>query len=104
MDLRQKRRQKLKDKTRSSQKAFTKYRIHPKAPYWTSEKSAEIHLKELVTDLDFEGKSVLDAGCGLGNVIPHISRKAKKFDYTGVDIVPKFIQAAQKKYPNTDLF
>jgi len=99
MSFKQGRQQELKEKAEGYQKAFKKYGVHPKALYCTSEKSAELRFRELVADLDFEGKSVLDAGCGFGDIIPHISRKAKKFDFTGVDMVPEFIQAAQKKYP-----
>ena len=87
MNFKQRKQQELKKKTGSYQKAFKKYGVHPKTLRWISEKSAELHLKELVADLDFEGKSVLDVGCGFGDILPHISRKAKKFDFTGIDDV-----------------
>lgn len=99
MNFKQKRQQELKEKAKIYQKAFKKHGVHPKALRWASAKSAGLRLKELVADLDFEGKSVLDVGCGFGDIIPYLSRKAKKFDFTGVDMVPEFIQAAQKKYP-----
>lgn len=99
MGFKQDRQQELKEKAESYQKAFRKYGVHPKALRWASAKSAKLRLKELVTDLDFEGKSVLDVGCGFGDIIPYLSRKTKKFNFTGVDMVPEFIQAAQKKYP-----
>jgi len=89
----------LKKKIASYQKSFKKYGSHPKALYWASEKAAELRYRELVADLDFEEKTILDVGCGFADIIPFISRKTKKFKFTGVDIVPKFIQAAQKKYP-----
>lgn len=91
--------QELKKKIKSYQEAFKKYGAHPKALYWASEKAAELRYKEMVTDLDFEGKTILDVGCGFGDIIPYISQKTNKFDFTGVDMVPEFIQAAQKKHP-----
>lgn len=91
--------QDLKKKTRSYQKTFKKFGIHPKALQWRSEKAAELRYRELVADLDFEGKSVLDVGCGFGDIIPYIARKTNKFEYTGVDAVSEFIRVAGKKNP-----
>ena len=89
----------LKKKISSYQRSFKKYGINSNALQWKSEKSAELRYQELMADLDFEGKTILDVGCGFGDIIPYISRKTNKFDFTGVDMVPEFIQAAQKKYP-----
>lgn len=89
----------IKKKIKSYQNAFKKYKVHPKSLFWATKKAAEQRYKQLVADLDFEGKTVLDVGCGFGNIIPFISKKAKNFSYTGVDAVPEFIKAAQKKYP-----
>jgi len=99
MSFKQKRQQELKEKTENYQRAFNKYKVHPKSLFWASKKAAALRHKELTTDLNFEGKTVLDVGCGFGDIIPFISKRAKSFSYTGVDIVPEFIQAAQDKYP-----
>ena len=99
MSIRQKRQQKLKEKTESYHEAFKKHKVHPKSLFWTSKKAATLRYKELVADLDFEGKTVLDVGCGFSNILPFISKKAKSFSYIGVDIVPEFIQVARNKYP-----
>ena len=56
-------------KRESYQKTFKKYGAHPKALRWTLKKAAEIRYSELVADLDFEGKSILDIGCGFGDII-----------------------------------
>lgn len=103
MDIK-KENQELEKKVKSYQKAFKKYKVHPKSLFWATEKAAEQRYKELMVDLDFEGKTVLDVGCGFGDIIPFISKRAKKFSYTGVDIVPEFIQVAQKNTPNIGLF
>ncbi len=99
MNINQKRQQELMEKVKSYQKSFKKYKVHPQSLFWTSEKAATLRYKELVADVDFTDKTVLDVGCGFGNIIPFISKKAKNFSYTGVDIVPEFIQAARDKYP-----
>ena len=87
-------------KKESYQKTFKKYGVHHKSLHWTSKKAAEIRYRELVADLDFEGRSILDVGCGFGDIIPFIKQKAKLFQYTGVDIVPEFIKVNREKYPH----
>ena len=100
----------LKKHIKGYQKRFKKYGDDPRAFQCASKKAAEVRYRELVADLDFngprprgplarKGKTVLDVGCGFGDIIPFIQKKAGKFDYTGVDIVPEFIEAARKKYP-----
>lgn len=86
------------------QRAYKKYGVDPRALQYRSEKSAQIRYRELVSDLNFERKSVLDVGCGFGDIITYIERKTKKFNYTGVDLVPEFVEVAKKKHPKHNFF
>ncbi len=54
----------------------------------------EKHLAKL------EKKTLLDAGCGLGDFANHF--KLNGYDVTAVDISQKMIDAAKSKYPNVD--
>ena len=81
------------------QKTFKKYGATPKAMQWKNAESAEIRYRNITTDVNFENKSVIDLGCGMGDIIPFIEDKSKNFSYTGVDVVPEFTAIAQKKYP-----
>lgn len=80
------------------QKTFRKYGVGPRALRWHSKKAATQRYEQIVADIDFEGKSILDVGCGFGDIIPYISAKAKKFEYLGIDITPEFIREAKKLY------
>lgn len=97
-------------KIKGYQKRFKKYGDDPRALQWWSKKWAELRYKEIVADLDFKGprplgpmarrgKTILDVGCGFGDIIVHIEKKTKDIEYTGVDIVPEFIEVAKNKYP-----
>lgn len=45
--------------------------------------------------------TLLDAGCGLGDLSAYfVLKRFTNIDYTGIDIVPEMITAAQKKYPD----
>lgn len=91
-------------KVKGYQKSLQKYGPGLRALQWRSKEAAELRYQQLTADIDFAGKSVLDVGCGFGDIIPFILKKSKKFEYTGVDIVPEFIKLAQKKYPKHQFF
>jgi len=44
--------------------------------------------------------SVLDIGCGFGDLFGYFKNAGGKFDYAGYDISPKIIESARKKYPD----
>jgi len=64
-----------------------------------SDAAAVIRYQNIVADIDFENKSVIDIGCGFGGIIPFIEGKTKSFKYLGLDVVPEFIDEAKKRYP-----
>ena len=43
--------------------------------------------------------SVLDFGCGLAHLKDYLSARFESFSYSGVDIVPEFVQACAVKHP-----
>jgi SAM-dependent methyltransferase len=78
--------------------AFDKYGESPKSLHWVNYASQAIRFKNLVADLELEDKSILDAGCGMGDILPFIYTRASRFDYLGVDINKDFIKVARKRY------
>ena len=61
-----------------------------------------IRFRELVKDVPVEGKSILDAGCGMGDLLPYLYAKSSNFKYLGVDKKPAFIEIAKKRYEGHD--
>ncbi|MCU0289606.1 MAG: class I SAM-dependent methyltransferase, partial [Acidobacteria bacterium] len=54
---------------------------------------------------DFNGKRILDIGCGVGGFYGFLKEKGIPCNFYGVDINPGMIAAAQNKYPeNKDNF
>jgi SAM-dependent methyltransferase len=70
----------------------------PKALLWWDYRSMAIRFRELVKDIPIEGKSIMDAGCGLGDLLPFLYAKSVNFKYTGVDKQPEFIRYAKRHY------
>jgi SAM-dependent methyltransferase len=46
--------------------------------------------------------SVFDYGCGLGYLREYLKDQADNLKYTGVDIMPEFIQACRAKFPDSE--
>jgi SAM-dependent methyltransferase len=44
------------------------------------------------------GRSLLDVGCGLGDLYYFLIKNGIETTYTGIDILPEFIQSAEKKF------
>ncbi len=71
----------------------------PKALQWANYKAAAIRYRELVQDINFNDKSILDAGCGMGDLLPFIyATGAQNFNYLGVDLTEVFIDVASKRF------
>lgn len=77
---------------------LARYGESPEALHWYDYRSMGIRFKNLIRDIEVEGRSVLDAGCGMGDLIPYLYTRASRFDYLGVDINPGFIAIAKKRY------
>lgn len=81
------------------QKSYKAYGYSPSALQWTSRQTMDNRFEALTRALDFENKSILDVGCGFGDIIPFIENKTKKFEYLGVDLVEEIVLEARKQYP-----
>jgi len=80
------------------QEGLKSYGESPQALHWINYPSQAIRFKYLVKDLEIEGKTILDAGCGMGDVLPFLYARADKFKYLGVDKNQNFIDIAKKRY------
>lgn len=80
---------------------ITKYGIHsPRALAWDSKESQKARLETILELGNFDNKSVLDIGCGTGDLIPLLEERCSNFKYRGIDINADFITEAKKRYPS----
>lgn len=70
----------------------------PRALLWWDYRSMAIRFRELVKDVPVEGKSIMDAGCGLGDLLPYLYAKSANFRYIGYDRKAEFIDNAKRHY------
>lgn len=81
------------------QERYKKYGLDPRSLYWKKLGASHQRFRQIWAEIDFDGKSVLDVGCGFGEMGKFLSKRYKGVDYTGIDIVPEFITDAKKLYP-----
>jgi SAM-dependent methyltransferase len=81
--------------------SFKQHGYSPKALGWEKGRQ-EIRFKILTSFFnDFSNKTVLDIGCGFGDLFQFIFKNFNvNFQYIGIDITPQFIQKAQEIYAN----
>jgi SAM-dependent methyltransferase len=66
---------------------------------WASPLSQRARFEVLMRALPLRGLRLLDVGCGLGDLLAFLERNKLAADYTGVDILPKMVAAAQAQHP-----
>lgn len=79
-------------------KTFREYGESPQALQWSDYRSAASRYRELLSELDLNKRTILDVGCGMGDLLPYIYARTMDFKYLGVDIVEEFIDVAKKRY------
>ncbi len=66
---------------------------------WASSASQEARFEVLAGNVDLTETTLLDVGCGLGDLYDFCRRRGIAVDYTGVDILETMVQAAHRRYP-----
>ena len=78
---------------------FDQYGRDIKTVGWGSEPSQRLRFEVLLRGLEPKGKTILDIGCGLGNLIPFLEEcTGGDFSYIGIDVAEKLIDDARSRY------
>tara|TARA_Y100000034_G_scaffold133997_1_gene201219 strand:- start:1499 stop:2131 length:633 start_codon:yes stop_codon:yes gene_type:complete len=65
------------------------------ASRWETAEDQEVRFSIIENAFDFRNASVLDVGCGQGDLFHHLFKY--KIDYTGIDASPKMVEHAKAK-------
>jgi ubiquinone/menaquinone biosynthesis C-methylase UbiE len=66
---------------------------------WASQDSQHARFDVLTRAVDLSGKSLLDVGCGLGDLASYLAEHHIDATYTGVDIVDEMLRQARDAHP-----
>jgi SAM-dependent methyltransferase len=78
--------------------AFQKHGDSPSS-LLTPKGRSHLRFRAIKEQVNKNGLKILDYGCGLGYLYDYLSKTKFSFEYTGIDIVPQFIDSCKSKYP-----
>jgi SAM-dependent methyltransferase len=65
---------------------------------WVSEASQASRFEAIAQSVDFNDSSVLDLGCGTGDLKAFLDTRFSGVSYLGIDQVPEFVAQARARY------
>ncbi len=65
---------------------------------WKNRESQQHRFEELAQIGDLRGRSVLDVGCGHGDLYPYLKQRHGQLHYTGIDNVGAFLEVAVRRF------
>lgn len=84
-------------------KGFAEYGYSPKTLGWDKGRQ-DIRFEVLLSFFEFRGKSILDIGCGFGDLNRVLSREnGGSYQYLGVDLVGELINEGRRHYPQENV-
>lgn len=85
------------------ERRFARFGYSPMALGWNTGKQ-EMRFELLRNGYDLEDCSILDVGCGFGDLNRYLQAHCHSYTYTGVDLVSGFISKAKELYPASDRY
>lgn len=67
---------------------------------WSDAASQQARFRVLLDHVELDGRSLLDIGCGLGDLWGLLKARGVAVRYTGVDLIEKMVAAAQERHPD----
>jgi SAM-dependent methyltransferase len=65
-----------------------------------SKRTQRMRFEVFVLNHDLNGKSLLDVGCGTGDLWAHLQARQIQCDYTGIDLSPEMVRRCQERFPD----
>lgn len=81
-------------------KRYAEFGYSPKSLGWLKGKQ-DIRFEMLTSEYDFENKTVLDIGCGFGDLNKTLSQKFCSYSYIGCDLCSTLLEEGKKHFPNS---
>jgi SAM-dependent methyltransferase len=78
---------------------FCKFKENHEVQGWEDRDSQLKRFQVFLDSVDVVGKSILDVGCGLGDLLAFLKDRDIAADYTGVDILPEMVRSAKDHHP-----
>lgn len=83
---------------------FQAFGFSVKSVGWISKLTQHKRFEALLSFVQWQGESILDVGCGLGDLYHYIKFNKINVMYSGCDMNSNFVDAAKTAYPNGAFF
>ena len=88
---------------RRYEKRLARFGVAPQALGWTRPALQRRRFAALAEPIIAQrSASVLDVGCGFGDLVDYLRQQGWSGAYSGVDIVPAFVAEAKRQHPDCD--
>ncbi len=85
--------------------AWRRHGYHPNALLWSSREVQERRFQVLFEMSGLQaGDSLLDVGCGFGDLAGWVERQGMPVNYTGIDLSPELLEEGRRRFPGIDLY
>lgn len=82
---------------------YKKYGYSPKSLGWDKGRQ-NVRFEVLLSFFKYKGKSILDIGCGFGDINQMLSQKTgNSYDYCGIDLVNELINEGRSRYQGSHI-
>ncbi len=71
--------------------------------YCGQKEKQQIRFEALISQFDLENKSILEFGCGFGDINKILKDNYKSYQYLGVDLIEDFIKTGKKNYGTSNV-
>ncbi len=79
-----------------------KFKDNSKVLDWESKDAQYSRFYAMIDNIDLNGRSILDVGCGCGDLFGLLNEIGLDISYTGVDILDKMVERALSSFSSAD--
>jgi len=76
-----------------------KYGYDVKSLHLPTKERQELSFKAIMESVDLNNKTILDVGCGFGDLVLFLNRQSIFVNYTGIDISDEIVKIGKKENP-----
>jgi cyclopropane fatty-acyl-phospholipid synthase-like methyltransferase len=87
----------------SQRYALIQHGYHPHSLLWSNTEVQELRFKILADIGIQQGDSVLDVGCGFGDLAGYLQQQDKSVDFMGIDVSEELLLEGRKHFPHLEL-
>lgn len=83
--------------------AFVTHGPNVQSLHWSDVSNQEVRFENICSLADLNNSHVLDVGCGFADLYKYFLKRKIDVVYTGIDIMPEFVEEARRRYGSIDV-